>query len=76
MGLFVSKIVLFFNLTQKISGKLLPLPFGNMVSLVSRKGRHLQRYNTHGYRQVVGYVLFFIFSPLIFPPPFIILVLP
>ncbi|CAA2973415.1 nudix hydrolase 18, mitochondrial-like [Olea europaea subsp. europaea] len=26
----------------------------NMVSLVSRTGRHLQRYNFHGHRQVVG----------------------
>ncbi|CAI9753233.1 unnamed protein product [Fraxinus pennsylvanica] len=26
----------------------------NMVTLVSRTGRHLQRYNFHGHRQVVG----------------------
>ncbi|GER47077.1 Nudix hydrolase [Striga asiatica] len=26
----------------------------NMVALVSRTGRHMQRYNFHGHRQVVG----------------------
>lgn len=33
-----------------------PTPIQKVVSLVSRTGRDLQRYDTTGYRQVVGYV--------------------
>jgi hypothetical protein len=32
----------------------------NMVALVARTGRHLQRYNKQGRRQVVGLVPFFL----------------
>ncbi|KAJ9141568.1 hypothetical protein P3X46_032091 [Hevea brasiliensis] len=38
---------------DKLPSKLLPAQFENMISLVSRTGRHLQRYNK-GCRQVVG----------------------
>ena len=37
----------------------------DIVSPVARTGRHLQRYNTVGtvgYRQVVGYVIYFLLS--------------
>ncbi|KAM7268364.1 hypothetical protein ACFE04_010530 [Oxalis oulophora] len=34
--------------------KLLPLQMENMMTLVARTGRHLQRYNEKGCRQVVG----------------------
>lgn len=33
-----------------------PTPIQKVVSLVSRTGRDLQRYDATGYRQVVGYV--------------------
>lgn len=35
-------------------GKETSMELKNMVSLVSRTGRHMQRYNDHGHRQVVG----------------------
>ncbi|KAJ7975272.1 Nudix hydrolase mitochondrial-like [Quillaja saponaria] len=58
MGLFLSKnfapyIFLPFLFSKKIRGKLLPMHIENMMSLVSRTGRHLQRYEK-GCRQVVG----------------------
>ncbi|KAH7529225.1 nudix hydrolase 18, mitochondrial [Ziziphus jujuba] len=59
MGLFLSRnianfIVSSISLSEKFVGKLSPGQFENMVSLVSRKGRHLQRYDNKGCRQVVG----------------------
>ncbi|KAK9996668.1 hypothetical protein SO802_021354 [Lithocarpus litseifolius] len=62
MGLLISKnpssfVLLshFFNMVP-LNLNMVPLKKvnNNMVSLVSRTGRHLQRYDTVGYRQVVG----------------------
>lgn len=39
------------------STKVVPAQIEKVVSLVSRTGRDLQRYDHAGYRQVVGYVL-------------------
>ncbi|KAJ7970252.1 Nudix hydrolase mitochondrial-like [Quillaja saponaria] len=55
MGLFLSRNFAryFFIFSKKIPGKLFPKQLENMVSLVSRTGRNLQRYEK-GCRQVVG----------------------
>jgi diphosphoinositol-polyphosphate diphosphatase len=58
MGLFFSRnianyIISSFSVSEKTRGKLSQMQFGNMVSLVSRTGRHLQRYDK-GCREVVG----------------------
>lgn len=61
MGLIMSKnianIVLSCIFHEKSCGNLFPR-IEKMVSMVSRSGRHLQRYDG-GRRQVVGYVYFF-----------------
>ncbi|KAF3437823.1 hypothetical protein FNV43_RR20579 [Rhamnella rubrinervis] len=58
MGLFFSRniasfIVSSFSVSEKTRGKFSQMQLENMVSLVSRTGRHLQRYDK-GCRQVVG----------------------
>ena len=55
MGLYLSRNIANFilSLDKKVCGKAIPVEIGNMVSLVSRTGRHLQRYD-RGCRQVVG----------------------
>lgn len=60
VSLFISNVAshlspTFDNIPSK---KIVPTPIEKDVSLVSRTGRDLQRYNTAGYRQVVGYVQF------------------
>lgn len=61
MGLIMSKNIANFIVSSLYHEKLVPVPFKSMVSMVSRSGRHLQRYD-EGCRQVVGYALFFILS--------------
>ena len=41
---------------ETIPSKVVPAQIEKVVSLVSRTGRDLQRYDNAGYRQVVGYV--------------------
>ena len=43
---------------ETIPSKVVPAQIEKVVSLVSRTGRDLQRYDNSGYRQVVGYVFF------------------
>lgn len=56
MGLFLSRNLVNFLLSfsaKKIPGKIFSVQIEDVVSLVSRTGRHLQRYDK-GCRQVVG----------------------
>ncbi|ESQ27831.1 hypothetical protein EUTSA_v10019174mg [Eutrema salsugineum] len=61
-GIYVSLFISNYpNVTSHLSptfdnipSKTVPTPIEKVVSLVSRTGRDLQRYNTAGYRQVVG----------------------
>ncbi|XP_006302706.2 nudix hydrolase 21, chloroplastic [Capsella rubella] len=61
VSLFISN---FSNVTSHLSPtfdnipskKIVPTPIEKVVSLVSRTGRDLQRYNSSGHRQVVGCV--------------------
>lgn len=53
MGLIMSKNIANFIVSSLYHEKLVPVPFKSMVSMVSRSGRHLQRYD-EGCRQVVG----------------------
>jgi hypothetical protein len=61
MGLFLSKDpanvfwLSFFKLP------FISVQVDHMVALVPRTGRHLQRYDNKGFRQVVGYVSFFLY---------------
>ncbi|GLT46458.1 hypothetical protein SLA2020_202060 [Shorea laevis] len=51
---FANFIPFLSPLLEKIPVKFLPTPVENMVALVSRTGRHMQRYDSNGCRLVVG----------------------
>ncbi|ONI09399.1 hypothetical protein PRUPE_5G235900 [Prunus persica] len=58
MGLFLSRNIADFVFSsplfsKKNGGNFIPMQIEDVVSLVSRTGRHMQRYD-EGYRQVVG----------------------
>lgn len=62
MGLFFSRTIVNYivsssPMSKKTCGKFSPMQIESMVSLVSRTGRHLQRYDKDS-RQVVGYASF------------------
>lgn len=62
MGLFFSRTIVNYivsssPMSKKTCGKFSPMQLESMISLVSRTGRHLQRYDKDS-RQVVGYASF------------------
>lgn len=66
MGILFSRNVSFkfflpFLFLNRISGNLFPKELQNMVCMVSRTGRDLQRYDDDGCRQIVGYVYMILF---------------
>lgn len=70
MGLFFSrnlpfKFCLPFLFSKRVSGNMFPKQLENMMCLVARTGRHLQRYDDHGCRQVVGSLSLSLYLPFL-----------
>ncbi|KAF5730291.1 hypothetical protein HS088_TW20G00664 [Tripterygium wilfordii] len=51
---FTNFLSVMFAFLEKFPVKIMPIQLKDMVTLVSRTGRHLQRYDDKGLRQVVG----------------------
>lgn len=66
MGLFLSKTCADLLLHPVFSPKRFPFVSLQLENSVSRTGRHSQRYDSKGYRQVVGYVFFLLPSSFFF----------
>ncbi|KAM7280273.1 hypothetical protein ACFE04_007407 [Oxalis oulophora] len=55
LSLLVAKLLnLIYPLMKKIPVKFLPVQIENMMALLTHTGRHLQRYDSKGCRQIVG----------------------